>query len=159
MPIDRKQATARHAGSEEMRWTDRGVSVGALMQRDVAYLRENVWADRAAWFMRSRDLEWAAVVDEEGKPRGIVRLGDATDATAGAPTEADAEAGDIRPLLVSTVARTVPVLFEGTPVESAREVLRRTRAEHLLLVDRDQTLVGAVTASALRERRSPQRWS
>jgi len=50
--------------------------VGSFMRKDVAYLRENMWVDAALSFLSERGLRDAPVLDEEGRPVGVLYVDD-----------------------------------------------------------------------------------
>src|SRR4029450_4012090 len=55
---------------------DASLPVGSFMRKDVAYLRENMWVDAALSFLSERGLRDAPVLDEEGRPVGVLYVDD-----------------------------------------------------------------------------------
>jgi CBS-domain-containing membrane protein len=137
------------------------LTVGRIMRRNVDYLRDTVWADSARTYMRSHGFDRVVVVDGRGRPRGVAILAELDAALVGAPIDVDVatadNAAEIRPLLLGTVTRRVPVMTEDTPVETARASL--ADGDEILIVDRERTLVGALAAEDLRHRPGLGRWS
>jgi CBS domain-containing protein len=55
---------------------DASLPVGTFMRKDVAYLRENMWVDAALSFLSERGLREAPVLDDEGRPAGVLYVDD-----------------------------------------------------------------------------------
>jgi CBS domain-containing protein len=55
---------------------DAGVPVAHFMKTDVAYLRDNMWVDAAVNFLEARGLHDAPVLDQEGRPVGVLYVDD-----------------------------------------------------------------------------------
>ncbi|HEY0712566.1 MAG TPA: CBS domain-containing protein [Polyangia bacterium] len=67
-PVEAKRPTA---------WTvDAGLPVSRYMTTDVAYLRDNMWVDAAVAFLQARDLREAPVLDDDGRPVGMLYVDD-----------------------------------------------------------------------------------
>jgi CBS domain-containing protein len=60
-----------------MGWrVDASLPVATFMRKDVAYLRENMWVDAAVAFLSERGLRDAPVLDDEGRPVGVMYVDD-----------------------------------------------------------------------------------
>lgn len=58
-------------------WTvDAGIPVAQYMKTEVAYLRDNMWVDAAVSFLEARGLHDAPVLDQEGRPVGVLYVDD-----------------------------------------------------------------------------------
>ncbi len=55
---------------------DAGTPVSRYMQTDVAYLRDNMWVDAAVSFLETHGLHDAPVLDQEGRPVGVLYADD-----------------------------------------------------------------------------------
>jgi CBS domain-containing protein len=67
---------------------DASLPVATFMRKDVAYLRENMWVDAAVSFLSERGLRDAPVLDDEGRPVGVLYVDDVE-------TEDSDELGDL----------------------------------------------------------------
>jgi CBS domain-containing protein len=65
------------AMSGEGAWSvDAGIPVARYMKTEVAYLRDNMWVDAAVSFLETRGLHDAPVLDQEGRPVGVLYVDD-----------------------------------------------------------------------------------
>jgi CBS domain-containing protein len=55
---------------------DAGLAVARFMRQEVAYLRENMWVDAAVDFLNERGLRDAPVLDDDGRPVGVLYVDD-----------------------------------------------------------------------------------
>jgi CBS domain-containing protein len=55
---------------------DAGMPVARYMKTEVAYLRDNMWVDAAVNFLEARGLRDAPVLDQEGRPVGVLYVDD-----------------------------------------------------------------------------------
>jgi CBS domain-containing protein len=64
-------------GAIEGAWSvDAGLPVSRYMKTEVAYLRDNMWVDAAVGFLEARGLRDAPVLDQEGRPVGVLYVDD-----------------------------------------------------------------------------------
>jgi CBS domain-containing protein len=65
------------SGKQGLGWrVDASLPVATFMRKEVAYLRENMWVDAAVSFLAERGLRDAPVLDEEGRPVGVLYVDD-----------------------------------------------------------------------------------
>jgi CBS domain-containing protein len=101
---------ASRAGTPGWR-VDASLPVATFMRKDVAYLRENMWVDAAVSFLSGRGLRDAPVLDEEGRPVGVLYVDDVeTEDSFGEVEPASPDGGDVN---------------RASPAESIASELRR----------------------------------
>lgn len=173
-PEDRLEyASCRHAGAgaaarrdEAGAWED--IPVSAMMTADVLAVRPDVSLDALTEILLARGIGGVPVVDEEGRPVGVVSktdlveqhfvTGDTGEATA---RGWHASAGHYRVQagpglhterlpresvddVMTRAALTVP---ERTPLAEAAELMSRRGVHRVLVVSEDGTLAGIVTST------------
>src|SRR5688500_343920 len=90
--FDRHQSEPRpELGTQGWR-VDASLPVATFMRKDVAYLRDNMWVDAAVSFLSERGLRDAPVLDEEGRPVGVLYVDDVE--TEDSMGESDRSGGD-----------------------------------------------------------------
>lgn len=134
---------------------DASVPVADCMERDVLYVREGMRADAVAAYLRGHDAAEAAVVDQMGRPTGLVTLAD-LQRQAGSPANDGAAQGDAAasasgqmPCVADAMGPVITTIPASAPVLQAAAVLADGQVQRLFVVGTDGVLTGCFTASHL----------
>jgi CBS domain-containing protein len=151
---------------------DASLPVGSFMRKDVAYLRENMWVDAALSFLSERGLRDAPVLDEEGRPVGVlyvddVESEDSFDEGERAGEEAESSASQLkrdyglgtgfhldrrRRLRVREVmVPYVPEISVEASIASAGLIMHDHQLDHVMVVGDDGRAVGTFSRDELVE--------
>ncbi len=152
---------------------DASLPVGSFMRTDVAYLRENMWVDAALSFLCERGLRDAPVLDDEGRPVGVLYVDDVETEDSfeeGERAEVDGEnrvAGELergyglhrgfhldgrRRLRVREVmVPYVPEISVEASIASAGLVMHDHQLDHVMVVGDDGRAVGTFSRDELVE--------
>ncbi|AMM54399.1 CBS domain-containing protein [Pyrococcus kukulkanii] len=114
-----------------------------LVKRDVPTVKENDDLKKAAKLMLEHDYRRVIVVDDEGKPVGILTVGDIIRRYL-AKTEKYKEI-EIEPYY----QRHVSIVWKGTPLKAALKALLLSNAMALPVVDDNGELIGIVDETDL----------
>jgi CBS domain-containing protein len=150
-------------------WTvDAGQPVSRYMTTDVAYLRDNMWVDAAVAFLRARDLREAPVLDDEGRPVGMLYVDDVDvenpliDAAATFDDLTDEQAdrfaelffrdqglgtgfhleGELRVHVRDVMVPYVPEIAADTSIVAAAMMMRDNGLGHVMVVSDDGRAAG-----------------
>jgi len=137
-------------------------TAGDLMTINPVSVDQNVSVPEAIALLMDRGFSAAPVIDEAGRPVGVISRTDVLVHTRermtypmhpGAPPPADEHVPDGFELEEVDSARVAdimtPIVFSVTPDTPAMQVIRQMRELHvhqLYVVDKDQVLVGVITA-------------
>jgi CBS domain-containing protein len=152
---------------------DASLPVGSFMRTDVAYLRENMWVDAALSFLSERGLRDAPVLDEEGRPVGVLYVDDVETEDSFADGDRAAEQGEAavagelergygmhrgfhldgrRRLRVREVmVPYVPEISAQASIASAGVVMHDHQLDHVMVVGDDGRAVGTFSRDELVE--------
>ena len=150
---------------------DAGIPVARYMKTEVAYLRDNMWVDAAVSFLEARGLRDAPVLDQEGRPVGVLYVDDVeseaafVEVTASSDEAALAEA-DAQDRFTSLLLRRhgiasgfhldsgprlrvrdvmvpyVPEISAESSIATAALVMRDNQLGHVMVVGDDGRAVG-----------------
>jgi two-component system response regulator CpxR len=119
-----------------------------MVARVSLYVRDSMWADRVWRLLVERDLAAAPVLDDHGRPVGLVAR---NDFIAPASREGiDARRPVRRRRLVRHVMkRVIRVLPENASVAEARALFRATDDSQIAVVDAEGVMLGTVSREAV----------
>lgn len=133
-----------------------GDLVGDLMERDVVCVREDVDADAVARLLLGRDLSAVPVIDEEGRPRGVISHTDLLRAACDIDARDPGVDGHfdwpsrVLPMPASTAADVMtPLAFsvrESTKVAAAAALMAMESVHRLPVVDVDGAVIGVLSS-------------
>jgi CBS domain-containing protein len=178
--FDRPQGESRPATGMQAWRIDASLPVATFMRRDVAYLRENMWVDAAVAFLAERGLRDAPVLDEEGRPVGVLYVDDVeTEDSDGDDVRLENVAGELRRdyglgpgfhldgrrrLRVREVmVPYVPEISAEASIASVGLVMHDNQLDHVMVVGDDGRAVGTFSREELVdwlvEQTSGERWA
>ncbi len=131
-------------------------TVGELMERDVVCVREDVDGDAVARLLLGRDLSAVPVIDEEGRPRGVISHTDLLRAACD-PDQVGASSDGpfdwpsrVLPSPATTAAEVMtPLAFsvrEATRVTAAAALMAMESVHRLPVVDADGAVIGVLSS-------------
>ncbi len=147
-----------HAPDELAPHADR---VGALMQRHIGCVAKDVSLESLAWWLLSRGLTSAPVVDEEGRLAGFVSMTDLVRALLADDLEPPTEGGEpqprqpqggfhevtVPPATVSDIMTPVAIaVSEGDSLAEAASRMARHHVHQLAVVNAERHVVGLVSS-------------
>jgi CBS domain-containing protein len=166
--FDRSQSESRPETRTGMHaWRiDASLPVSTFMRRDVAYLRENMWVDAAVTFLSERGLRDAPVLDEEGRPVGVLYVDDVeTEDSDADDVRLESVAGELkrdyglgpgfhldgrRRLRVREVmVPYVPEISADASIASVGLVMHDNQLDHVMVVGDDGRAVGTFSREEL----------
>jgi CBS domain-containing protein len=148
---DRASAEAgREAGLAD------GTPVSAVMTTDVLAVTEDVSLEALTRVLLERGISGAPVVDDEGRPVGVVSRTDlldqrfvstATGDASGEETGGGGRPGAVQERVSDAMTRAATALPEAAPAEEAAAIMVRHGIHRVLVVSDDGRLSGIVTGS------------
>ena len=149
---------------------DAGLPVSRYMKPEVHYLREEMWIDAAAAYLRERGLSDVTVVDDEGRPVGVVSTTELISFSDGIDVAGLDDGGDpasaqevIEPRLGpgfhldrrsrgrvrDVMIPYVPVIAADASIASAAAAMLENHLDPLVVVASDGTVVGCMSSRDL----------
>jgi two-component system response regulator CpxR len=124
-----------------------GRPIGGLVTRVPLYVRDSMWADRVWKLFLERDIATAPVLDDRGRPIGLVARTD----FAGSAQEpaADAVVPRRRRLVRHVMKRIIRVLPESASIAEARALFRAMSDAQIAVVDAEGVMLGTVSRDAV----------
>jgi CBS domain-containing protein len=119
-----------------------------LMGPNPVSLRADATVGEASSFLSGRGFSVAPVIDDAGRPVGVLSLADLVvhqqESAAPASQRADSRTG--RPLVGDVMTPTVFSVTPETPLAKVVEQLLALKVHHLFVVDRGGVLIGVISA-------------
>jgi CBS domain-containing protein len=150
------------AGAQGWR-IDASLPVATFMRRDVAYLRENMWVDAAVSFLSERGLRDAPVLDDEGRPVGVLYVDDVETEDSFADDETSELRrsyglgpgfhldGRRRLRVREVMVPYVPEISAEATIASAGLIMHDNQLDHVMVVGDDGRAVGTFSRDDLIE--------
>jgi CheY-like chemotaxis protein len=126
-----------------------GRPIGGLVARVPLYVRDSMWADRVWKLFLERDITTAPVLDDRGRPIGLVARTDFAIAPQEPAGTGEAAIPRRRRLVRHVMKRIIRVLPESASIGEARALFRAMSDAQIAVVDAEGVMLGTVSREAV----------